>query len=81
MTTWNDFHIQSVQERCDRIAPYHWLLERLYFVPPGIRKRAVTRLELGRGGHILEIGCGTGPNLPLLSRAVGPEGRVYGIDL
>jgi ubiquinone/menaquinone biosynthesis C-methylase UbiE len=81
MSVWADFDIPSIRERYDKIAPYHWLLERLYFVPPGIRRRAVARLELSPGNHVLEIGCGTGPNLPLLSRAVGPQGRVYGVDL
>ena len=33
------------------------------------------------GDPILELGCGTGRNLVFLSRAVGPDGRVYGIDI
>lgn len=40
----------------------------------------MARLQLSPGSHVLEIGCGTGPNLPLLSRAVGPHGYVYGVD-
>ena len=30
---------------------------------------------------MLEIGCGTGRNLPFLSKAVGPHGHVYGVDI
>ena len=30
---------------------------------------------------MLEIGCGTGRNFPYLREAVGPSGRVYGVDL
>lgn len=29
----------------------------------------------------MEVGCGTGRNLPLLVEAVGPSGRVLGVDL
>jgi demethylmenaquinone methyltransferase/2-methoxy-6-polyprenyl-1,4-benzoquinol methylase len=38
-------------------------------------------LALKRGDRVLEIGCGTGRNLPYLREAVGPEGRIYGVDL
>lgn len=42
----------------------------------GLRKLAVTP-----GEHVLEIGFGTGHCLAELAEAVGPEGRVYGIDI
>ena len=45
------------------------------------RKRAVRSLRLARGDTVVEIGCGTGLNFPLLERAVGPEGRIIGVDL
>ncbi len=48
---------------------------------PDFAAKAVDRLSLQPGDHVLEIGCGTGRNLPFLSAAVGPQGRVYGVDL
>ena len=30
---------------------------------------------------MLEIGCGTGRNFPYLREAVGPSGKIYGVDL
>jgi len=51
---------------------------------PGIarvRKRAVDALSLAPGETAVEMGAGTGANLPHLRRAVGPGGRVVGIDL
>lgn len=45
------------------------------------RTTAVDALALAPGDRVLDLGCGTGLNLPLLQRAVGPTGRVLGVDL
>lgn len=45
------------------------------------RKKAVSALRLKRGDVVVEIGCGTGLNFPLLEEAVGPEGKVIGVDM
>lgn len=45
-----------------------------------IRLRAAARLALREGEHVLDVACGTGAMLPVLARAVGPSGRVTGIE-
>ena len=45
------------------------------------RRKAVAALKLQPGDTVVEIGCGTGLNFPLLQQAVGPEGRLIGVDL
>src|SRR5258706_5380084 len=45
------------------------------------RREAVKRLELKRGDLVVDIGCGTGLNFSLLQEAVGPQGRIIGVDL
>jgi len=45
------------------------------------RKKAVQALNLRPGDTVVEVGCGTGSNFPLLERAVGPEGKIIGIDI
>lgn len=45
------------------------------------RKLAVTALALRPGDTVVDLGCGTGLNLPLLREAVGSTGRVVGVDL
>jgi demethylmenaquinone methyltransferase/2-methoxy-6-polyprenyl-1,4-benzoquinol methylase len=47
----------------------------------GYRRRAVDALRLEKGDRVVEIGCGTGRNFPLLERAVGPAGAVIGVDV
>ncbi len=42
---------------------------------------ALTRLNITRGEIALEIGFGTGHCLERMAKAVGAEGRVYGIDI
>lgn len=78
---WVDCDIDLVRRRYDRIGKLHDVLERLFCVPFHLRRRAVESIGLHPGDRVLEIGCGTGPNIPLLREAVGPNGIVYGIDL
>src|SRR5438128_11106092 len=81
MNSWIEYEPQFVRRRYNRLASIYVFFEWLFWLPRGIRPRAVNRLDLKFGDRVLEVGCGTGRNLPFLSRAVGPDGRVYGIDL
>jgi ubiquinone/menaquinone biosynthesis C-methylase UbiE len=45
------------------------------------RRQAVQALRLCPGDTVVEIGCGTGLNFPLLEQVIGPQGRIIGIDL
>jgi ubiquinone/menaquinone biosynthesis C-methylase UbiE len=45
-----------------------------------LRGRAADALALDPGDTVVEMGCGTGANLPHLRERVGPEGRVIGVD-
>jgi ubiquinone/menaquinone biosynthesis C-methylase UbiE len=51
---------------------------------PGVarwRAAAADAIDLSGGDVVVEMGCGTGANLPHLRGRVGPEGRVVGVDL
>ena len=50
------------------------------FVAP-LRRRAVERLKLRDGDHVLDLGCGTGASFEDLRSAVGVTGQVTGIEL
>jgi len=78
---WVDCDRNFLVQRYDRIAGLIPFFEWLFFLPSGLRRNAVDRLNLRPGDSVLEVGCGTGRNLPFLHNAVGPAGRVYGVDL
>ena len=78
---WVDCDYYTVRNRYDRIAKFIPLFDRVLFLPRDSRSKAVDRLDLTAGDSVLDIGCGTGRSLPYLRDAVGPSGRVYGIDI
>ena len=64
----------------DRVAPIYARFEPLYLIFPPARRRAVAALRLAPGMTMLEVGAGSGRNLPYLLDAVGPEGAVIAVD-
>jgi ubiquinone/menaquinone biosynthesis C-methylase UbiE len=66
-------------------AKHYNVTSRLY-PAPGYPQRAqrilaVRALGLRPGDTVIDMACGTGLNFPLLERAVGPGGRIVGVDL
>jgi ubiquinone/menaquinone biosynthesis C-methylase UbiE len=66
-------------------AKHYDITSRLY-PAPGYpqrtqRLRAVQALGLRKGDTVIDVACGTGLNFPLLQKAVGPGGRIVGVDL
>jgi ubiquinone/menaquinone biosynthesis C-methylase UbiE len=61
------------------------LTSRLYPMPGypqrEQRRQAVSSLHLHAGDTVIDMACGTGLNFPLLQKAVGPGGRIVGVDL
>ncbi|OYR40653.1 class I SAM-dependent methyltransferase [Halorubrum sp. Hd13] len=46
-----------------------------------VRTGCVRALDLDPGDTVVEFGCGPGVNVPALREAVGPTGRVVGVDI
>jgi ubiquinone/menaquinone biosynthesis C-methylase UbiE len=45
------------------------------------RRKAVDALRLQPGNTVVEIACGTGLNFSLYQEAIGPQGKIIGVDL
>ena len=50
------------------------------FIKP-VRSKACSLLRLSLGERVLDVGCGSGGSFPYLVQAVGPHGRVVGVEL
>jgi ubiquinone/menaquinone biosynthesis C-methylase UbiE len=64
----------------------HYDLTSRLFPAPGYpqrsqRLRAVRALGLRPGDFVIDMACGTGLNFPLIEEAIGPDGRIVGVDL
>ncbi len=66
-------------------AKHYDITSRLYPVPgyPQLtqRRRAVQALGLRPGDCVVDMACGTGLNFGLIEEAIGPAGRLVGVDL
>ncbi len=71
---------ETAQEFYGRWADLYDLIARRTPTVATIRRRAAAACRLEAGDTVVEMGCGTGANLPYLREAVGPEGTVVGVD-
>ena len=81
--------LDSTQERL--IATYrkkakHYDIVSQFAPVPGYpqraqRRRAIEALGLRPGDTVVDIACGTGQNFPQIEHAIGPAGRIVGVDL
>ena len=73
----------QVRAEYNRIAPLFSIGSALIFPHRArlIARQVVPRLGLNGGETVLDVGCGAGHNFPYLLEAIGPGGRLIGIDL
>ena len=75
--------VPRVRAEYNRIAPLFSLGSALIFPHRArlIARQVVPRLGLRGGETVLDVGCGAGHNFPYLLSAIGPRGRLIGVDL
>ena len=64
----------------------HYDVTSQFYPVPGYpqraqRLRAVQALGLRPDDSVVDVACGTGLNFPLIEEAIGPGGRIVGVDL
>lgn len=76
---------EEVRDIDQRRAAWYDLTANLYYLL-GFREQAYRRLAaealtVSAGDTVVEIGCGTGLNFPLVEQRIGAEGHLIGVDL
>jgi ubiquinone/menaquinone biosynthesis C-methylase UbiE len=83
--TQTDSSRERLIETYRKKAKHYDVTSRLYPVPGypqrAQRRGAVRALGLSPGDTVIDIACGTGLNFSLIEAAIGPAGRIVGVDL
>ncbi len=84
----NSSSTKNVVEKYRRRAPHYDTAVRIFdafawsgFNISGWRRQAISALNLKPGDTVVDIGCGTGLNFPLLHQAVTSKGKIIAVDL
>ena len=82
-TTAGVLDSEEAKRLYDRIAPVYDLAAAPFRLLRGRRlaDQAIEELRLELGDTVVDLGTGTGWNLPRLAERVGPSGRVIGVDI
>ncbi|MFQ5755901.1 MAG: class I SAM-dependent methyltransferase [Acidiferrobacterales bacterium] len=76
---------KEIQARYERGAKHYDFVLQFYRLIGlrivAYRRRVVELLRLKREDCVVDLGCGTGLNFPLLIEQIGSQGRVIGVDL
>ncbi|GAC1511071.1 MAG: hypothetical protein NVS1B16_01700 [Pseudarthrobacter sp.] len=71
---------RAIPDKYTAFAPFYDALSGEYPVYRAGRVRGIEALAPRPGEQVLDLGCGTGLNFPLLQGRVGPAGTIVGID-
>ncbi|TCK26234.1 class I SAM-dependent methyltransferase [Pseudonocardia endophytica] len=74
----HDERVERGRRYWDNLSSFAPALER---TASALDTVGLDRLGLGAGQSVLDVGCGAGAAFPALCDAVGPDGRVVGVDL
>ena len=73
--------IETYRKKAKHYDVTSWLYPAPGYPHRAQRRLAVQALGLRAGDTVVDIACGTGLNFPLIEAAIGPGGRIVGVDL
>jgi ubiquinone/menaquinone biosynthesis C-methylase UbiE len=73
--------IETYRKKAKHYDATSWLYPVPGYPHRAQRLRAVRALGLRAGASVIDIACGTGDNFPLIEEAIGPDGRIVGVDM
>src|SRR5207245_1143064 len=73
--------IETYRKKAKHYDVTSWLYPAPGYPHRAQRRQAVRALGLRAGDTVVDIACGTGLNFPLIEEAIGPGGRIVGVDL
>jgi ubiquinone/menaquinone biosynthesis C-methylase UbiE len=80
----NVMELDEIPQNYDRAAPYYDRMTDLVFGRvlsiEKYREQTIDLLGDLDGATVLDVGCGTGRNLPFLVERVGPSGKIVALD-
>ena len=82
MTNAATLHQEQV-DYWNGVGGQHWVAQQLAtdLMMANVRDVMLASTALGRGAHVLDIGCGCGDTTAALADVVGPGGKVVGLDV
>jgi ubiquinone/menaquinone biosynthesis C-methylase UbiE len=73
--------IETYRKKAKHYDATAWLYPAPGYPHRAQRRRAVQALGLRAGDTVIDMACGTGDNFPLIEEAIGPDGRIVGVDM
>jgi len=73
--------IETYRKKAKHYDATAWLYPAPGYPHRAQRVRAVQALGLRAGDTVIDLACGTGDNFPLIEKAIGPDGRIVGVDM
>jgi ubiquinone/menaquinone biosynthesis C-methylase UbiE len=73
--------IETYRKKAKHYDATAWLYPAPGYPHRAQRVRAVQALGLRAGDTVIDLACGTGDNFPLIEKAIGPDGRIIGVDM
>src|ERR1700683_1801821 len=73
--------IETYRKKAKHYDATSWLYPVPGYPHRAQRLRAVRALGLRAGASVIDVACGTGDNFPLIEEAIGPDGRIVGVDM